>query len=190
MPVEIRSRRDCLAARLQARRLELDWSIPDAARSLDVSSEQLCRFEAGVDVPDGEVMVRFAATYEVDLRALSRFEHRPSMIEASENELRFGWFTVNLEGAGASNEARLTAVARGLRYLRSVGPLEPVRLRGSELDQVIAVLDLPDPDLIRLWVRLFRVPWSEADASVRDAAARVAWARVREQARQLAPSHH
>lgn len=171
---------DTLSARLcdafaKVRQLR-ECSIEDAAAALDMTPRDLRAIESGSLHPDPATIERLAEFYDIDADRLGTdvMIHRSEPgIDPDRCIIWFGWMPIEYGSNLASNQSILDAVARGVRLLRSVGPTSSVQMRATELDLVMTLLDLSDPDLIADAVRAFRLPWKRTEELISESRSRV-----------------
>lgn len=152
------------------------YELQEAATHLDLSPRELRAIESGSSHPDPELIDRMARYYRIDAERLGTevMIHRSEPgIDAEACTIWFGWLPIDYGSNLSSNDDILTAVADGVRLLRSVGPNASVQMRSTELDLVLTLLDLSDDKLIASAVRAFRLPWKHTHELINESKARV-----------------
>ncbi len=146
----------------------------EAADRADMSREHLQEIESGVLHPEQHEVDRLATNYGLDIRrvgyGVNVLTSVPELDRAART-LWIEWLPIHL-GEMPSNEEVMHRVAVGLRFLRDLPRLDPIRMRSDEFDMLISALDVDDPELMVQGARAFRLPWEEARVLFRPARVR------------------
>jgi len=151
-------------------------SLEGAAEHLGLTPRELVAIESGSIHPAPELIDQMAEYYNIDADRLGTgvMIHRSEPgIDPEACIIWFGWLPIDYGSNLASNETILNAVVDGVRLLRSVGPTASVQMRANELDLVLTLLDLSDPELIPMAVRAFRLPWKRTAELIGESKERV-----------------
>ena len=151
-------------------------AIEASASALEITPRELRAIESGSSHPDREMIARMADHYRIDAGRLGAGVMIPRSdpgIDPDHCIIWLSWLPIEYGSNLGSNPSILDAVADGIRLLRSVGPAASVRIRASELDLVLTLLDLDDEHLIRDAVRAFRLPWKQTEQLIAESIERV-----------------
>lgn len=146
--------------------------LADAATAVGTSAAQLSGFERGLAHPNRRTIIALAGVYGLDAARLGTDEWVPRnepSLDLDDEILWLEWLPIRYTANGTSNEAILGAVADGIRLLRRLGSIAPVKMRTDEFGLVLSLLDLDDPDLVRLFVQTLRLPWRVVEDVVSEA---------------------
>ena len=145
---------------LERARKRLGLSIELVARELWLSPTDLDNYESGMRIPSANLVERLAEYYGVrperfDKDAPAAFE--VSATDATASALWLGWAAIDLSEWDGSNDYLMRSIAETLRVMRSLGSMDPVTVRETELQAISSVVDLRDPFLaarIQIWLRI------------------------------------
>lgn len=145
---------------LERARKRLGLPIETVAKELWLSPTDVDNYESGMRIPSANLVERLAEYYGV---RPERFEtNAPAELETSESDaalstLWLGWAAIDLSEWDGSNDYLMRSIAETLRVMRSLGPMDPVTVRETELHAISSVVDLRDPFLaarIQIWLRI------------------------------------
>lgn len=145
---------------LERARTRLGLSIEMVARELWLSPTDLDNYESGMRIPSANLVERLAEYYGV---RPERFEtdvpatFEISQTDATASALWLGWAAIDLSEWDGSNDYLMRSIAETLRVMRSLGSMDPVTVRETELQAISSVVDLRDPFLaarIQIWLRI------------------------------------
>ncbi|NNF54639.1 MAG: helix-turn-helix transcriptional regulator [Acidimicrobiales bacterium] len=145
---------------LERARERLGLSIEMVARELWLTPTDLDNYESGMRIPSANLVERLAEYYGVQPE---RFEKdAPATFEVSKTDeassvLWLGWAAIDLSEWDGSNDYLMRSIAETLRVMRSLGSMDPVTVRETELQAISSVVDLRDPFLaarIQIWMRI------------------------------------
>lgn len=173
----------------QARRMT-GLTIDDVTDRTGIPAAALRAIELDQAVAARGTLTMLSALYGLDADRLGSGRwverHPPALGPEGDGSLVLwiDWFPVRFSD-GASNLELMTMAADGVRLLRNIGPTQPVRMRRPELDLLVSMLDLRDPDLVMDAMRAFRMPRNEANETISASMARVRGPRLVRNVRTL-----
>jgi len=139
-------------------RLVCGKTISEAADACEVTTSTMFDMETNKIGPTGEILRRLETLY-------SDVEN-PTFHDLRLPGTEIPWMDLARQAGYRSNRVLLDEVSLGIRRLRNLLPGAAVRMRETELDLLISMLDLSSPDCAADMAESFDIPILQARAII------------------------
>lgn len=149
---------------LEKARVRLGYSIEVAAETLRVTPRTLGHIEAGLRTPTQSFVEAVCDAYGLQQDRLGTRGFVPRVephLSDDGQVLWLGWLPIQLGDNYSSNDL-FQSIAATLRTMRTLSSHQPVYLRSADLPVLVGLVDIEDPDLVRVMISHLRLTLSEA----------------------------
>lgn len=149
---------------LETARVRLGYSLETASEVLRVTPRTLGQIESGLRTPTDAFIATVCGAYGLEQDRLGTRGYVPRTapyLSDDASVLWLGWLPISLPEQ-YSTEGLICSIASTLRSMRSLDVHQPVYLRAGDLGLIASLLDIEDPDLVRVMITHLKITLSEA----------------------------